>query len=44
MKLRIVHEEEVQFKPLQDNTFKLELHEGHFDVVLGKYLRVILEV
>ena len=44
MEVRVIHEEEVWFEPLQDNTFEVGLHEDDFGVVLGKYLRAILEV
>ena len=44
MEVRVVHEEKVQFKPLQGDTFEVGLHEGDFGMVLGECLRVILEV
>ena len=44
MEVRVVHEEEVQFEPLQGDTLEVELCEGHFDVVLSECPRVILEV
>ena len=40
----VIHEEKVQFKPLQGDTFEVGLHKGDFGTVLGEYLRVILEV
>ena len=40
---RVVHEEEVWFKPLQGDTFEVGLCEGDFDAVLGECPRVILE-
>ena len=42
--LGIIHEEEVQFEPLQSDTLEVGLHEGNFGVVLSECLRVILEV
>ena len=44
MEVGVVHEEEVWFKPLQGDTFKIGLHEGDFGAVLDKCPRVILEV
>ena len=44
MEVGVIHEEEVWFEPLQDNTFEVGLCKGDFDVVLGEYPRVILEV
>ena len=44
MEVRVVHEEEVQFKPLQGDIFEVGLCEGDFGTVLGKCLRAILEV
>ena len=40
----VVHEEEVQFEPLQGDTFEVGLREGDFGVVLDKCPRAILEV
>ena len=40
----VIHMEEVWFKPLQGNTLKVGLHEGHFDMVLSEYQRAILKV
>ena len=44
MEVRVVHEEEVWFEPLQGDTFEVGLREGDFGMVLGKCLRTILEV
>ena len=44
MEVRVIHEEEVQFEPLQSDTFEVGLHEGDFGTVLGECLRAILEV
>ena len=44
MEVRVVHEEEVWFKPLQSDTLEVGLHKGHFGVVLYKCPRAILEV
>ena len=44
MEVRVIHEEGVQFKPLQGDTFEVGLREGDFGMVLGEYLRVIFEV
>ena len=40
----VIHEEEVQFEPLQGDTFEVGLREGDFGVVLGECPRAILEV
>ena len=42
--VRVIHEEEVRFEPLQSNTFEVGLREGDFGVVLSKCPRVTLEV
>ena len=42
--VRVVHEEEVWFEPLQGNTFEVGLCKGDFGTVLGEWPRVILEV
>ena len=44
MEVGVIPKEEVWFKPLQGDTFEVGLCEGDFGVVLGKCLRVILEV
>ena len=44
MELRIIHEEEVWFEPLQGDTLEVGLCEGDFGMVLSKCLRVILNV
>ena len=44
MEVRVVHEKEVWFKPLQSDTFEVGLCEGDFGAVLGKCPRAILEV
>ena len=43
IELGVVHEE-VQFKQLQDDTLEVGMCKGHFSMVLGKCLRIILEV
>ena len=44
MEVGVVHEEEVQFKSLQGDTFEVGLHKDDFGTVLGECLRAILEV
>ena len=44
MKLEVVHQEEVWFKPFQNDAFEIGLYKGHFGIVLSKCLRVIMNV
>ena len=44
MEVRVIYEEEVQFEPLQGDTFEVGLCKGDFGVVLSECLRAILEV
>ena len=44
MEVRVIHEEEVQFKPLQGDTFEVGLCKGDFGMVPGECLGAILEV